>query len=156
MNLAKAMKIILAIFGAIALSACSSDVSQAPPHDKLVGKVWRLKKDSYVIRLFEDKKDLIVPCDFNRRSYFPGPGWQYDERRIGEKDSDKMIEAGLRSGQLLQVVRVIKYSNPEAGDRYDPIAVKKGGSGEELSLQVLYKGHEHEGVLNPEYAELVR
>lgn len=158
MNVSKIMKIILTLVVAIALSCCSSDVSQIHPHSKLVGSVWRLKKDAYVIRFFEEKGNLVVPCDVDRRSYFPGVGWRYDERRIGDRDSDKMIKGGLRSGQLLHIVRVIKYSNPEVGDRYDPIAVKESSAenGIELSLEVLYKGHEHQGVLNPQYAEFVR
>jgi len=129
-----------------------------PPHDKLVGTVWRLKKDAYVIRYFEEKKDLVVPCDADGWSYFPNVGWEYDERSIGSRDSDKMIKGGLRSGQLLHVVRVIKYSNPEVGDRYDPIAVKASSAenGIELSLEILYSDHEHEGVLNRQYAEFVR
>lgn len=162
------MKRIVHLLGILAisgfLSSCVSDVSKQPPYNQLVGTTWRLKTDAFVVKYYDTRKSIVVPCVKEESIYLPSEGdWEYSEEKFGRNDGECMIQGGLRSGQLLYINRVEKHPSFEMSTSYIPIGLArdKNGNSKEYHLDLLYDSYTHgqlnpEGKLNPKYAERVK
>lgn len=155
-------KLMLTVVGFICAvsSGCVSDVSTELPHSKLVGTVWRLKTDTYIVENYDERGVYrVIPCVSDNYVYFPDWNWEYNEKNIGKKGDEEQIVAGLRKGDEFKIIRVVKDPNPEVGTRYYPIAIpladNKWIGKKEINAQLLYRGFYEEGVLNPEYTEKI-
>jgi len=164
------MKIFVTLVLLCMLSGCVTDVSHEPPHNKLIGTVWRLKTDAYVIRFNDQRNQLyIIPNTKEFGGYlrdYSIEGKPYDEKNIGRKIVGEKIVGGLRVGELLEVVRILKTSSMDMGTSYWPMMVplkeNKWTASRELNGEDLYYGRDgdgqlfyEQGVLNPEYAEVI-
>jgi hypothetical protein len=123
----------IAALGLAALAcSCTADVSLEEPHRKIVGTVWRLKQDGYLV------KEWLEPVTFEP-CYWLQP---YDERRIGEKEGRARKVGGLRKGTLVRIDRVVKEPGLLATDCYLPMGVPLDASGKatggEVSFAVIY------------------
>jgi len=141
-------------------AGCTSDVSTKFPHSELVGTVWKLKTDAYVVENNDEKGVYrVIPCVSDNYVYFPEWNWRYNEKNIGKKGDKEQIVAGLRKGDEFKIIRVVKDPNPEIGTRCYPFAIplveNKGIGRKEINAQLLYRDFYDKGILNPEYAEKV-
>jgi len=139
----------------------NSDASAVFPHSGLVGTQWKLKTDAYVIEYLDNRKVyIIIPCSqkFNS-SFFPNGEWMYAEKDIGQKYGAIKAVGGLRAGEVLKIVRVVKNSHIEMGVSYHPMMVPEQSNrwtgDKELDGEFLYDDFEEQGVLNPDYAEKI-
>lgn len=137
------------------------DVSSNLPHMKLIGTVWELKNDAYIVE-YHDKRNVhyLVPClpEFDIR--IPCNGYAFDAKRVGEGDSDKRIVGSLRAGETIKISKVIENKNFEIGTTYSPIAIvqNKSKNGRALDACYYYESHPYglfyqRGILNPDYAK---
>ncbi|GEM_PF-1675734 len=148
---------------------CTSDVSNEVPHNQLIGSVWKLKTDAYIFDFRDDLKIeyFIEVCEPKWGLKLNG-SYEYNENNIG-KDFDTgfriKILGGLRKGELVKVVKVLKNKNFENGITYIPIMkplkFNKWVEGEELDGRNYYKNYDSwdkfysQGILNPDYVERV-
>ena len=163
------MRTIMILFLACALSGCVTDVSQDPPHNKLIGTVWVLKTDAYVLEYGDTRGEFLITPNTERFGVyreFSIAGKPYDERNIGRKVTGLKIVGGLRSGESLEVVRILKTSSIDMGTSYWPMMIPCKGNkwtvGKELNGENLYYGRDtsgklfyEQGILNPDYAEIL-
>lgn len=148
-------KVIAILVMCCAMLGCASSVKTDPVHGKLLGS-WELKVDAYVIRFDDELRRLvIVPCAPENSIYLPNRNWKYDESAIGREGDGTVIVGGIRRGQILTVVDVLKDSHPTMGVSYHPIATVGGGSplaGRKLDAELLYSKFYSDGILNPAWA----
>ena len=145
--------------------SCESDVSHVMPHRSLVGSVWTLRQDAYVIEYRDSVgKYFVFPCVSNFASRFPDRDYVYDENNIGLKysGSDKIV-GGMRAGESVKVLRVVEVRNPEAGTSHRVWAIPLKGNrwtGEkQLDMQYYYHAYDsmlRNGELDDEYLTKVR
>ncbi|MEI6891496.1 MAG: hypothetical protein V5783_04905 [Pontiella sp.] len=164
------MRTVMILILACVVSGCVTDVSQKSPHDKLVGTVWRLKTDAYVVR-FNDQRNqrYVIPNTENFSAYlrdYSINGEPFDEGNIGRKIVGEELVGGLRLGETFKVVRVLKSSSIDMGTSYWPMMIpckdNKWTGDDDLNGNKLYRGRDkngnlfyEQGILNPEYAEIV-
>lgn len=169
------MKILVTAILLGLLSGCATgwntDVSDTPPHKKLTGTVWELKTDAYIIE-YGDHRGMyyIIPnTDADGFSVYLGSsiaGKPYNEDLVGLEISCAKIIGGLRAGERLEVVRVVKNSHIEMGVYYYPFLVPKQRNRwtgvKQLNGKLFYNDRSkdgtfyHElGILNPAYLEQV-
>jgi len=155
------MKTLMTLVLLCMLSGCASDVSQELPHSRLIGTAWKLKTNAYVLELkynYNKKRLYIVPC-VKGRYYFSDWDYVYDESKIGQESDGSKVVGGLREGEILTIIRILKVPHIEMGTSYHPIMVpeksNKWTGGEELDGEFLYDQYYDKGILNPEYAERV-
>jgi hypothetical protein len=159
------MKIFMMFVLMAALSGCAngwnSDASAMLPHSSLIGTRWKLTSDAYIIEYQDHRKAyMIMPCskEFNS-AFFPNGKRAYEESKIGQKYGGKKAVGGLRAGEVLKIVRVVKNSHIEMGTTYHPMMVPEQSNrwtgDKELDGVFLYDEFEKQGILNPDYAEKI-
>ena len=135
---------------------CTSSIKTDLVHGKLLG-LWELNVDAYVIRFDDELRRLvIVPCAAENSIYLPDRNWRYDERAIGREGDGTIIVGGIKKGETIRVIDIIKDSHPTMGVSYHPIASVGGNSslaGRKLDGELLYREFYSKGVLNPEWAQ---
>ncbi len=163
------MRTVIILVLACVVSGCVTDVSQKAPHNKLVGTVWRLKTDAYVLEYGDTRGVFLITPNTERFGVyreFAIAGKPYDEKNIGRKITGLKIVGGLRSGESLEVVRILKTSSIDMGTSYWPMMIPCKGNkwtgGKELDGESFYYGRDKsgklfygQGILNPEYVEIV-
>jgi hypothetical protein len=158
------MKILLPLFVFVSLvSGCASgwnsDVSDTPPHNRLINTTWTLKTNAYVVAYEDNRKDLIIIPNVRSLSTYLNYtiiGKPYDESNVGKRFGGAKVLGGFRAGEQLQIVSVIKNSHFEMGTTYHPMMVPAQSSrwtgDKELDGEFLYEDFEEQGTLNPDYA----
>jgi hypothetical protein len=166
------MRIITTLLLVCLICGCkhgwNTDVSQIPPHNKLTGTVWKLKTDAYVLEWGDHWRMYYI---YPNTAEFSGvlgefhiSGDPYDESNIGRKVTGLKIVGGLRAGESIRVVRVLKNSHIEMGTTYVPMMIpeqeNKWTGNKQLNGADLYhdrgedgKHFDEQGILNPKYAE---
>jgi hypothetical protein len=148
----------LALFLVCLVSGCAhgwnSDVSDVQPHSKLVNTEWKLTKDAYLISVLDNRKViLIIPATKPFGPFTPDGDCSYNEEKIGQEGNGVKVIGGLRAGEVLKIIRVVKNSHIEMGTTYHPIMVPERSNrwtgDKELDGKYLYD----KGILNPEYVE---
>ena len=170
-------KIILCLVGMLLLSLTScfnitTNASDIYPHDELVGSVWELKTDAYIVDYNETirKKYFLTPCIEDSFIDLESKYYPYNEELIDPHtfytSSKTGVIGGLRKGELVKIVKVLKHNNFENGTFYYPIAIplkdNKWTKGSKLYLGYYYDNlyssdkFYPQGVLNPEYAKRIK
>ena len=141
------------------LSSCVYDVSKVSPHAGLIGTVWILKQDAYVVK-YDDSNDYIaIPCRGEVADFFlPDGTLEYNRRQIGFRYRSLTIVGGLKTGDAVKINKVLKDSNPELGTIYKPVGYALGSStwGDErgFNMEFYYSlfGSTPNGLLDGRYA----
>ena len=123
------MKIFVLLALACVFSGCvhgwTSDVSAELPYSQLVNTEWKLKEDAYIVE-FQDHRGFyyIFACEkLGSVTFPPDWDWRYNENNIGKINASEKVVGGLRAGEVLKVVRVLKNSHIEIGVTYHPIMI---------------------------------
>jgi hypothetical protein len=111
------------------LSGCASgwntDVSNEPPYNQLVKTQWKMKTDAYIVEYQDQRRVYIIsPCKSPFWVAFP-PDWkrEYNENNIGNSVNGEKVVGGLRTGEILEIVSVVKNSHIEMGKSYHPMMI---------------------------------
>ena len=147
------------------LSGCTMikvNVSKKPPHNQLIGTVWKLKTDAYVVQYFDEwiPSYYIVPCVNEKLLYLPDSvNLEFNERNVGVYDNSVKIVGAFKKSSRFKIVKVLKEINWEMGPSYQPIMIflgeDKWAKNKKFDADILYQDYEKKGILNPKYAEKV-
>ena len=148
------------------LSGCTMikvNVSKKPPHNQLIGTVWKLKTDAYVIQYLDEwiPSYYIVPCVNEELSYLPDPvDLEFNEKNVGIHNNSVKIVGAFKKNSRFRIVKVLKETNLEMGSYYRPVMIflgedNKWAKNKKFDAEILYQDYEKKGILNPKYAEKV-
>lgn len=152
--------VVLGMFVGCSKHGRDGDASSIPPHSGLVDSEWVLTKDAFLIRVSDNPNVvLIIPATKPFGAFTPDGDCSYSEEKIGKAGNGVEVAGGLRAGEVLKVVRVVKNTHIEMGTTYHPIMVpvqnNRWTGDTELDGVFLYDDFEEQGVLNPDYVEKV-
>ena len=140
----------------------NTDISEDPLYSQLfIETEWKLKDDAYIVEFGDHRGHYIIsPCKSPFWVTFP-PDWkkEYNENNIPRKDSHPEVVGGLRAGETIVIVRVVKNSHIKMGESYHPMVIPKKENRwtgkKELDGKALYRYSDDKTMLDTNYVERI-